>query len=155
MKMSRRAQRMARQHVRHRPASLHMVSLMDIFTILLFFLLIHAGEPAAFDLPERVQLPDSVAETPTQHTPVLHITPQEVSLLEGPSFRLEDDTQAGPLPGLQSHLMQLSAADSKRQITLMGDREVPYRRLKRVLETCAAAGFSDIELAVEYKEPEA
>ena len=151
--MSRRAQRMARQHARHRPAALHMVSLMDIFTILLFFLLVHAGEPAALDLPEHVQLPESVAESTPQETPVLHITPQEVGLAQRPRHRLDDDAQLGPLPSLQAELAALRPAGDAR-ITLMGDQKLPYRRLKRVLETCAAAGFSDIELAVVYKETE-
>ena len=44
MKMSRRAKRMDRHHRRNKGnAVLNLVSLMDIFTILVFFLLVNSG----------------------------------------------------------------------------------------------------------------
>jgi hypothetical protein len=36
----------------------------------------------------------------------------------------------------------------------MGDASVPYALLKRVLYTCAQAGFRDVSLAVEYSSRE-
>jgi biopolymer transport protein TolR len=43
MKMSARAKRMARNHKR-RTTKLSLVSLMDIFTILVFFLMLNASD---------------------------------------------------------------------------------------------------------------
>src|SRR5690606_41866896 len=39
-----------------------------------------------------------------------------------------------------------------RAVTIMGDREMPYKVLKRVMATCALAEFRDIALAVDKQE---
>ena len=40
---------------------------------------------------------------------------------------------------------------SKRAITIMGDREIPYRLLRKVMVTCARADFTDVSFAVQKK----
>jgi biopolymer transport protein TolR len=35
----------------------------------------------------------------------------------------------------------------------MGDKNIPYTLLKRIMQTCAQAGFTNISLAVEGQEP--
>jgi biopolymer transport protein ExbD len=36
-------------------------------------------------------------------------------------------------------------------VTIMGDKEIPYIVLKRIMMTCASANFSNISLAVSRK----
>ena len=43
--------------------------------------------------------------------------------------------------------------DIERAITIMGDKNIPYTLLKRIMQTCAQAGFTNISLAVEGQEP--
>lgn len=43
MEMSRRARRMERHHARNKQPALNLVSLMDVFTILVFFLLVSSS----------------------------------------------------------------------------------------------------------------
>ena len=63
MKMSRRAKRMERQHVRHgRGMALNLVSLMDIFTILVFFLLVNTSDGEILPTHKSVELPESISE---------------------------------------------------------------------------------------------
>jgi biopolymer transport protein ExbD len=46
-----------------------------------------------------------------------------------------------------------SATDpSAREITILGDRDVPYRVLKKVMATCTEADFGKLSLAVMQKE---
>jgi biopolymer transport protein ExbD len=40
---------------------------------------------------------------------------------------------------------------ARREATIMGDREIPYRLLKKVMATCSEAGFGRISLAVLQK----
>ena len=62
MKMSRRAKRMDRHHVRNsRHPRFNMISLMDIFTILVFFLLVNSAEVQVTST-KAIKLPESVAE---------------------------------------------------------------------------------------------
>ena len=36
-------------------------------------------------------------------------------------------------------------------ITIMGDKDIPYIALKRIMMTCASANYSNISLAVNRK----
>jgi biopolymer transport protein ExbD len=41
-------------------------------------------------------------------------------------------------------------ADSKR-VTVMGDKDIPYRLLRKVMFTAARAGYSDVSFAVRQR----
>jgi biopolymer transport protein ExbD len=46
-----------------------------------------------------------------------------------------------------------SGADvADREVTIMGDREIPYHLLKRVMATCTEANYGKLSLAVLQKE---
>ena len=38
-----------------------------------------------------------------------------------------------------------------RDVTIMGDREIPYRLLKKIMYTCTLASYGNISLAVTRK----
>lgn len=61
----------------------------------------------------------------------------------------------GPIAPLQAAMREAAGpvpeADTGREITVRGDRAIPYRQLKRVLATCRAAGFVRISLAVTQR----
>ena len=60
MKMSARARRMARSHRRlKQQAKLSLVSLMDIFTILVFFLMVNSGDVEVLEADKSISLPES------------------------------------------------------------------------------------------------
>jgi biopolymer transport protein ExbD len=42
----------------------------------------------------------------------------------------------------------------KRGVTIMGDKEIPYVLLKKIMLTCASHDFTNISLAVLTKEPQ-
>ena len=41
-----------------------------------------------------------------------------------------------------------------REVTIMGDKEIPYRLLKKVMATCTASDYGQISLAVLQKSSE-
>jgi biopolymer transport protein TolR len=47
---------------------------------------------------------------------------------------------------------QAAADIGAREITVLGDKSVPYRVLKKVLATCTAADYGKLSLAVVEKE---
>lgn len=160
---SARVKRMQRHHLRARPASLHLVSLMDIFTILVFFLLVNQSEVQSLDVPGNIQLPESMAMERPSETVVVMVTPQEV-LVQGRSVARIADIDAQPeliVPALREALKQQTdrilrsqaAADlADREITILGDKNVPYRVLKKVMATCTDADYGKLSLAVIQKE---
>ncbi len=41
--------------------------------------------------------------------------------------------------------------EEEREITILGDKEIPYKLLKRIMLTCSETHFSHISLAVSKK----
>ncbi len=160
---SARAKRMEKHHKRSKPAALSLVSLMDIFTILVFFLLVNQAEVAELDVPQNIQLPESMAMQPPSQTVVVMVTSEQV-LVQGEAVASIAEIDAQPslvIEPLQAALKQQSdrmlrasaqASIEDREITVLGDRSVPYRILKKVLATCTAADYGKLSLAVVQKE---
>lgn len=162
MKMSRRAKRMERQHVRHgRGMALNLVSLMDIFTILVFFLLVNASDGEILPTHKSVKLPESIAEQPPRVTVTLMVNEESV-LLHGEVIASVSDIMQEK--GSYSKVLQAALItragkglgaggnpDERREATIMGDREIPYRLLKKVMASVTKAGFNRISLAVLQK----
>jgi biopolymer transport protein TolR len=163
MSSSNRAKRMERQHKRAKPASLNLVSLMDIFTILVFFLLVNQAEVQQLDIPENIKLPESMASQRPSETVVVMVTPDEI-LVQGARVASTKEVDTGKeliIAPLRDALKRQSdrilraqaAADiGAREITVLGDRTVPYRVLKKVLATCTSADYGKLSLAVVQKE---
>ncbi len=157
MKQSRRAKRRQRHHRRNaRRASINLVSLMDIFTILVFFLLVNSGDVQVLPSAKGVALPDSVAERPPRETVVVMVDGQTIRVQGRPvvalaQIRQDGSATIGPLKAaLVAQWPSPGAAGGRvrRSVTIMADRALPYRLLKRVMSTCGEAEFSDIYLAV-------
>lgn len=167
MKKSNRARRMERHHARsRRPAGLNLVSLMDIFTILVFFLLVNSAEVQTLETPKDIKLPESTAENKPRETVVVHIAHDRV-LLQGQPIATIAEIEAlegniiEPLKAaLKSQsdrvLRESAAADAAaREVTILGDRELPYRVLKKIMATCTDADYGKLSLAVIQKQEEA
>jgi len=167
MKFAGRAARMARHHKRHkRGVSLNLVSLMDIFTILVFFLLVNSSDVEVLPNAKDVQLPESIAETKARETVVVLVTEEQL-LVQGEVVASVAEVMASDsliIPNLRRALENQServlrdadsASDETREVTIMGDREIPYRLLKRVMATCTDANYTQLSLAVMQKTSEA
>ena len=163
MVTSRRAKRMERQHKRAgRPTGINLVSLMDIFTILVFFLLVNSSDGEVLPTHKSVKLPESVAEAIPRQTLVIMITATDIMIhgkvIASIESVLDDSDNATSLlqAALQSTDTRGKDTDGKparREATIMGDKEIPYRIIKKVMASCTAAGFARISLAVLQKPP--
>ncbi len=159
---------MARHHQRRedRNASLNMVSLMDIFTILVFFLLVSAANTEVLPTPKRLTLPESTAQKAPKENIVIMVNNQSVLLQGRPVARLVDlrRQRDNVIPNLLVELRREVAAkkrqsrgkfDPKKQgVTIMADKQIPYALLKKIMLTCAAADLTNISLAVTQKTPQ-
>ena len=166
-KHSRRAKRMAQHHSRNkRSATLNMVSLMDIFTILVFFLLV--SSTTVQDLPnsKQIKLPESVADKLPKETVVIVVSKEDV-LVQGKkitdlrTIARSNKAEVTPLlVALQDQAKKIivkKAPDGKpvnRDVTIMGDQKIPYGVLKKIMYTCTLASYGNISLAVTRKSAE-
>ena len=163
MVTSRRAQRMERQHKRAgRPTGINLVSLMDIFTILVFFLLVNSSDGEVLPTQRSVTLPESVAEEPPRMALVVMINETDIMIHGKVITSIEailnaDSDAAGRLKtALQTELGKSRQQDKRGtpvryEATIMGDRDIPYKILKQVMASCTEAGFARISLAVLQK----
>ncbi|MEW5755028.1 MAG: biopolymer transporter ExbD [Pseudomonadota bacterium] len=161
MKMSRRAKRMQKHHKRHGGASLNMVSLMDIFTILVFFLLVNSAN-VQMDPSNKVKLPESKASQTPKETLIVTVTDTDI-LVQGrkvADISAVINTPDPVIKALQDELDFHSGGTASmseeeklagRDITIMGDKEIPYRLLKKIMVTCTKASYTNISLAVLQK----
>ena len=163
MTISNRAKRMDRHHKRgHRSVALNLVSLMDIFTILVFFLLVNSSDGEVLPTLKSVELPESISEEKPRETVVVMVSGEDIlvhgkvvasvkQLLQQPQSTSPQLRQA--LDEINSRALRAATHDdaSRREATIMGDREIPYRLLKKVMATCTEAGFGRISLAVLQK----
>jgi biopolymer transport protein ExbD len=166
MVKSGRAKRMDKHHKRHgRAGTLNLVSLMDIFTILVFFLLVNSSDVEVLPNAKELQLPESIAEDKAKETVVILISDSDIIVQGEPVARVDQVMRAkgNDIPALREALksqndrvLRREAKDdiAGREVTIMGDKDIPYRLLKKVMATCTASDYGQISLAVLQKSSE-
>ena len=160
MKLSRRAKRMQQHHARSkdRNAALNMVSLMDIFTILVFFLLVNATSSEVLPSPKNVTLPDSSAEKLPKRNLVIAVNDKEISLQGVPivslkaAMKSKDKTIKPLYAALKKSAIKVKDITDKKGVTIMGDKDIPYALLKKIMLTCSGAEFTNLSFAVNQKQ---
>lgn len=155
MKMSHRAQRMSRRHRRSRlRGGLNLVALMDIFTILVVFLLVTGSDVENLPTTRAVRLPESVARQHPKDATVIMVTTDAI-VFRGRRVAATAEAKRGrALPALRRALSDARArAGGGRldEVTILADRSVPYRVLKAVMLTCTQVRVPHIALAVLEK----
>lgn len=163
MVKSGRAKRMEKHHKRHGGAgALNLVSLMDIFTILVFFLLVNSSDVETLPNAKDLQLPESIAEEKAKETVVILIGETDIIVQGTPVAKVADvmATKGNDIPALRKALLsqndrvlrRTAQADvTAREVTIMGDKDIPYRLLKKVMATCTQSDYGRISLAVLQK----
>ncbi len=140
---------------------LNLVSLIDIFTILIFFLLSHSAEVEILPSAKAVKLPESSAEKTPRDTLVVVVNNTDI-IVQGRKVASVADVMKAPddlIAPLKAELefqagkqvIRLENAAQKNAITIMGDKDIPYQLLRKVMVTCARANFSDVAFAVRRK----
>lgn len=159
-----RTQRLDRRRKRNKPGALGLTSLMDIFTILVFFLLVNSTQVEVLPNPGTLVLPESVAVSGPRETVLLMITRDEILVNNEAVMRVEEASNAtgnvlGPLKSrlLQEGLMPVVGAEtpgavSRGEINIMADKDIPYQLIKKIMATCTDARFAKISLAVAHRE---
>jgi biopolymer transport protein TolR len=155
--LEKRAERKARNH---NGLDMNLVSLIDIFTILIFFLMSSTGVEVLTS-SKAVKLPESTAEKAPRETIIVTVSGTDILVgghrvasvsdalksnddLIAP-LKAELDLQAG-----RQVLRKENEAQGKA-VTIMGDKDIPYRLLRKVMYTAARANFSDVSFAVTQK----
>ena len=163
MVKSARAKRMDKHHKRNKAVGgLNLVSLMDIFTILGFFLRVSSSEVQTLPNAKDMKLPESIAEKKPEETVTILIGKTDILVQGEPVAKIDEvmATKGNDIPQLREALLsqndrvlRRAAKDdiAGREVTIMGDKDIPYRLLKKVMATCTQSDYGQISLAVLQK----
>lgn len=161
MKASRRIARMTRY--RSTVPKLQLTSLMDIFTTLVFFLVVNSGAAVeTLHQPQQITLPQSVVEAKPRETVVIIVGKDEVLVQGEPVARVAEiqATENVEIGSISMRLAELKqrvigvsteAVAESREVTVLADKSIPFNVLKKILATCTGQGYTRVSLAVVQK----
>jgi len=157
MKLSRRAKRMQRHQRRtSNSASLNLVSLMDIFTILVFFLMVNSSDVKVLQQDKAVVLPSSTAEQQPKDTIVVTVSGVNILVQGRAVARIDSPDDKEIIKNLKVELDYQANRITKPMggefkgfpVTLIADKGTPYKLLKKIMATCTEAKYTQVSLAV-------
>ncbi|PTQ88174.1 ExbD/TolR family protein [Agitococcus lubricus] len=140
-------------------ATLSLTSLMDIFTILVFFLLVNSSNPAKLPDTKDLKLPQSIAEKDPKENLVVMITNKDILVQDmqvssvAAVMALKNDI----IPALSTELKYRASKTTpplneqgvpEREITILGDQNTPYSVIRKVMATCSDSDYAKISFAV-------
>jgi biopolymer transport protein ExbD len=160
MKLTPIQKRAARKARNQSGLDMNLVALIDIFTILIFFLMSSTGIEVLTNA-RAVKLPLSTAEKTPRQTIVVAVSDTDI-VVDGRKVATVAEANAAQddlIPGLKAELdllagRQVLGADkdgSSKAVTILGDKALPYSLLRKVMYTSARANFTEIAFAVQRK----
>lgn len=144
---------------------LNLTSMMDMFTIILVFLLKNFSTEGMLIQPsEYLTLPSSTIEKSPEVALDLVISKEWVMVNHEPVEKVSDIIASEKLviKNLQEKLLVYAREAKKMEelygtkfsgkVTIQGDREIPYKLLVKVMATCGKADYPNMRLVVYKKE---
>jgi len=147
------------QERRGKSGTLNLVSLMDIFTILVFFLMVNSSDVEILETSANIRLPESTSTERPEEQLIISVSRENLVVAGEEVARIAEldaapeDPIAGLAAALTHHAAQQPAIPPDGfAVTIMGDHELPYWLLKRIMLTCQNADFARISLAVNNSQ---
>lgn len=157
--------RRIRSHRKHRAGGSHfaLVPFIDMMTILVVFLLAHTAEVDILPNTKNISIPQSLSDRKPSAAVVVMVTKDSV-YVDGQPVGTIAQVVANPGPVFQPLKAALMAQNdkvlagaqktdiAKREVTIMGDKNIPYSVLKRIMLTCSDAEYGKVSFAVVERE---
>ena len=163
MNSSRRMRRMTRN--KRTAPKLNLTPLMDVFTVLVFFLMINSATVETLQQPKLITLPESLVEAKPRETVVIFVGMEEVLVQGVPVVSIADiEAAEGEIEPIGVRLAELSESviglstqtvAKSQEVTVLADKTVPFSVLKKIMATCTARGYTRVSLAVVQKSAQA
>ncbi|OGV98493.1 MAG: hypothetical protein A3I04_04970 [Nitrospinae bacterium RIFCSPLOWO2_02_FULL_39_110] len=147
-------------------ATLTLTSMMDMFTIILLFLLVnYSAEGIVVTNPRKLSLPLSISQkTPTRKLDI-QITSEDI-IVEGVKVMDTKDAMENQDYSIKPLLDALNENTKKvefiaknnpsfkftGEVMIQGDKGIPFILLEKIMYTCGQAGYGGISLAVISRE---
>lgn len=146
-----------------RQLSINVVSLIDIFAILVFYLLVNALVVEVIPEYQNLKLPDSISKDKAKRTVAVAISDHSILVDDHVVMSVDEAllVNEGTLQSLAQVLSSRQKDDEKPlvdgepeilDVNIVADYKTPYELLKKVLATCVDAKFGKVSLAVRALE---
>jgi len=141
---------------------LNLIPMIDILSVMVSFLLVYSTNVEVVQNSKGIEIPQSISERQPRTTVVVTLTREDM-FVQGDriaSVAEIQSTQGDIIESLRAALkrptlvgQETSEQDlAEREITVMGDKSLPYDVLKKVMRTCTDADYGRISLAVLEKD---
>jgi biopolymer transport protein ExbD len=147
-------------------ASLMLTSLVDMFTIIVIFLLMNfSANGEVLYMSKDIKLPDAYHGAQLERAPVISVSADSVTF-DGKLLLTTSELQSGDalnVPALEEALRdekrryeQDHAQDADHPfrglVNVQADRRIPFKVIKRVMFACNQSGFGNINFAALSRE---
>lgn len=142
-------------------AGMMLTSLMDIFIVLVLYLLVNQSTGVDLTPPDNVKLPDSAVDTAPRESIVIALSSADVMIQGQPIVPMPEVVNSSDqeIPAIRQAIEKIKAeAEAKgkntgvdTEVTIVADRHVPYKVLKKVMLSSSNAGYGKISFAVNQK----
>ena len=145
------------------PPKLMLTSMMDMFTIILIFLLFSFSEnPEDLKLDKDLELPTSTAEGEFQETIKIVLSQKELRLNDEVMAAVQgrqitgltnDNLESSSLfQGLKAFRIESEKSDNGQEfpthVLFLCDKSHPFQTINRVIKTAGLAGYPNFQFAV-------
>lgn len=165
--MARRASRFSRGKKKQKTFDIDITSLLDILTIMLVFLLqSYNSSGVIINVPKEIELPRSASETLNNFGVNIQVSKTQIWVDDAevvnsdlPNEQMYDEEGRRIVP-LYNELVKIKETIKQSQklspqaksfsgvANLVIDKSLKYNYLKKVMYTCAAAGFKEFKFVV-------
>ena len=146
----KRKLRVTKQERRILMASLSLTSLVDMFAILVIFLLASSTSVAQWiKVSHQIELPQAKFASPPPRAANVEISMQAVYGDQKYLVAVSRVSEAGGTDALRAWLARQGRKEGF--VNIVAHHRIPYGVVKRVIATCQDAGFRNVNLAVEPK----
>ena len=136
---------------------------MDVFTILVFFLLVNSGSVEILEAPKNMTLPEARAEEKPRETVVIFVSPEDVLVQGKVVARVADilDGETNMVEPITSRLAEIRdnivgpstlAVAGSQEDTILADKSVPFIVIRKIMSACTGEGYENVSLAVIHKD---
>lgn len=142
-------------------AGMMLTSLMDIFIVLVLYLLVNQSTGVDLTPPDNVTLPDSAVDTAPRESIVIALSAADVTIQGKSIVPMPEVIASGDqeIPSIRQAIERIKAEAQAKgkntgvdtEVTIVADRHVPYKVLKKVMLSSSNAGYGKISFAVNQK----
>jgi biopolymer transport protein ExbD len=140
-----------------------LTSLMDIFIVMVIYLLMNQALGVDVAAPRSIKLPNSMVETQPRQTIVMTVSNQDIVVQGERVATVAEvlDSQEDYIKAIGERMLMIrksyigiseEAVANSTEVTIMADRAIPFKVLKKLMSTSSSAGYEKISLAVNQSD---